>query len=67
MIKAGDVATAPSWSGPARWPVKVLERPKATRHSGGETLVLVRWLGGPLKGRDARLRAATVRTGDIFQ
>lgn len=66
-MKRGDYATAPSWFGPARLPVEILERPR-------NGLVLVRWLAGPLgpskrtgaAGREARLAASTVKLAGIL-
>ena len=54
-MKPGDVVKAPAWTkGSAWWEVEVLKRPR----NGN---VLVRWREGPLKGREARLVAKTLR------
>jgi hypothetical protein len=51
------VATAPAWTkGSAYWKVEVLG---PTRNGN----VLVRWLEGPLKGKEARLQARTLQKG----
>jgi len=54
-MKAGEICTAPGWSkGTCRWRVEVLGR-------GRNGSTPVRWLDGPLRGREARLETKTLR------
>jgi hypothetical protein len=53
-VSTGEVYLAPTWTrGKALWRVELLAKPR----NGS---VLVRWLAGPLSGREARLGTKTL-------